>query len=176
MQHPKSLTGLQSSSNTVLECVTRGDCYRSIGWHFQGATGREVTVPVIRGSFLYPPAPILPELVQSWSDTPKGHLCSYQMLFIVNFTVDWNGKCDMIWQTLRLKKKWNLPYTIPSPKAKIGSKLLLASTSSNTLLERGPEKAFKECLGVSNTFPLPQLSKCGYFFKWLIKVHAWAVS
>ncbi len=36
---------------------------------------------------------------------------------------------------------------------KIGSKRLQASTSSNILLERGFEKAFNECLGVSNVFP-----------------------
>ncbi len=37
--------------------------------------------------------------------------------------------------------------------SKIGSQLLLASTSSNVLLGRGSEKAFNECLGVSNVFP-----------------------
>ncbi len=34
--------------------------------------------------------------------------------------------------------------------SKIGSQLLLASTSSIVLLERGSEKAFNECLGASN--------------------------
>ncbi len=38
-------------------------------------------------------------------------------------------------------------------KSKIGSQLLLASTSSHVQLRRGSEKAFNECLGVSNVFP-----------------------
>ncbi len=46
--------------------------------------------------------------------------------------------------------KFQFVYTTSS---KIGSQLLLASTSSNVLLERGSEKTFNECLGVSNVFP-----------------------
>ncbi len=34
--------------------------------------------------------------------------------------------------------------------SQIGSQLLLASTSSNALLGQGSEKAFNECLGVSD--------------------------
>ncbi len=37
--------------------------------------------------------------------------------------------------------------------SKTGSQLLLTSTSSKVLLGRGSEKAFNECLGVSNVFP-----------------------
>ncbi len=36
--------------------------------------------------------------------------------------------------------------------SKIGSQLLPSSTNSNAQLGRGPEKAFNECLGVSNVF------------------------
>ncbi len=46
--------------------------------------------------------------------------------------------------------KFQFVYTT---KSKIDSLLLLASTSSNVLLGRGSEKAFNECLGVSNVFP-----------------------
>ncbi len=38
-------------------------------------------------------------------------------------------------------------------KNKIGSQILLAFTSSNVLLGRSSEKAFNECLGISNDFP-----------------------
>ncbi len=38
--------------------------------------------------------------------------------------------------------------------SKIGSQILRASTSSKVLLGRGSEKAFDECLGVSNIFPI----------------------
>ncbi len=37
--------------------------------------------------------------------------------------------------------------------SKIGSQILLTSASSKVLLGRGSEKAFDECLGVSNVFP-----------------------
>ncbi len=46
--------------------------------------------------------------------------------------------------------KFQFVYTTTS---KMDSLLLLASTSSNVLLGRGSEKAFDECLGVSNVFP-----------------------
>ncbi len=38
-------------------------------------------------------------------------------------------------------------------KSKMGSQLLLASTSSHVQLWQESEKAFNECLGVSNVFP-----------------------
>ncbi len=41
--------------------------------------------------------------------------------------------------------------------SKIGSQLLLASSSSNVLHGRGSEKAFNECLGVSNVIPFVQI-------------------
>ncbi len=45
--------------------------------------------------------------------------------------------------------------------SKIGSQLLLASTSSDVLLGWGSEKAFNECLGVSNVFFLQHKPKRG---------------
>ncbi len=46
------------------------------------------------------------------------------------------------------------PYTVYTTKSKVGKQLLLAaSTSSHIQLRRGSEKAFNECLGVSNFFP-----------------------
>ncbi len=45
--------------------------------------------------------------------------------------------------------KFQFVYTT---KSKLGSQLLLASTSSHAKLWRGSEKAFHECLGVSNVF------------------------
>ncbi len=38
--------------------------------------------------------------------------------------------------------------------SKIGSQFLRASASSKVLLGRVSEKAFDECLGVSNVFPI----------------------
>ncbi len=38
-------------------------------------------------------------------------------------------------------------------KSEMDSQLLLASTSSHVQLRRGSEKAFNECLGLSNVFP-----------------------
>ncbi len=42
---------------------------------------------------------------------------------------------------------------VHTTKSKMGSQLLLTSTSSHVQLWRGSEKAFNECLGVSNVFP-----------------------
>ncbi len=52
--------------------------------------------------------------------------------------------------TALLSDKFQFIYATTS---QIGSQLLLASTSSNVLLGQGSEKAFNECLGVSNVFP-----------------------
>ncbi len=57
----------------------------------------------------------------------------------------WVNMNNMNWITLRLEC-FALPW-------KVGSQLLLTSTSSNVLLGRGSKKAFNECLGVSNVFP-----------------------
>ncbi len=46
--------------------------------------------------------------------------------------------------------KFQFVYTTTS---EIGIQLLLASTSSNILVVRRSDKAFNECLGVSNVFP-----------------------
>ncbi len=57
--------------------------------------------------------------------------------------------------------KFQLVYTKTS---KIGSPILLASTSSNVLLERGSEKAFHEYLGLSNVFPYAALVRIWFLF------------
>ncbi len=41
--------------------------------------------------------------------------------------------------------------------SKIGSQFLLASTSSKVLPGRGSEKAFDDCVGVSNVFQILKL-------------------
>ncbi len=47
--------------------------------------------------------------------------------------------------------KFQFVYTTQS---KMGSQLLLDSTSSQVQLGQGSEKAFNECLGVSNGYPI----------------------
>ncbi len=52
--------------------------------------------------------------------------------------------------------KFKFVYTTTT--SKIGSRLLLASTTPNVLLGRGSKVAFNECFGVNNVFPSPRVS------------------
>ncbi len=49
--------------------------------------------------------------------------------------------------------KYLKPLFVYTTKSKMGSQLLLSSPSFHVQLWRGSEKAFNECLGVSNVFP-----------------------
>ncbi len=58
--------------------------------------------------------------------------------------------------------------------SKTGSQLLLASTCSSVLLGRGCEKAFNECLGVSNFFPSVNMTARIVRFSFLLEVQVGA--
>ncbi len=63
---------------------------------------------------------------------------------------------QLIWLScLVVPVKFRFVYNTTS---KMGSPFLLDSTSSNVLLGRGSEKAFNECVGVSNVFPSTALA------------------